>query len=314
MANYAYNNFGAAQLGNVKFNETLDFQHTGFQIKQKGFDFLSVVENPQGSDFHQSSVIGLSDKTVDLSLHGDLAVSADLNVGAALSVAAASEFVGDVTAKAALTVEGAAAFQAAVTAQATLGVTGDATFDGRITANDAVACKDTLVVDLTADITGAVTAHDNLSVLKDLSVTQDSALGGALAVDGASLFKSAVTIGDAATHADVIIYGDLTIEGTQTSVNSTDLLIEDQTITIGYGATEIGDIAANCLGLHFGQEGSALEAKLCYDGAEFEFTHPLRLPAGSGLAVGGWAINEDATSGDLVMMKGGVPKFVLASV
>jgi len=308
---YAYSSFGAAQLGNVKFNQTLDFQHSGFQLKQKGSDFLSVVENPQGSDFHQSSAIGLADKTVDLSLHGDLSVSADLNVGAALSVAAASELVGDVTAKAALTVEGAAAFQAAVTAQANLGVTGDAIFDGRITANDAVACKDTLVVDLTADITGAVTAHDNLSVLKDLSVTQDSALGGALAVDGASLFKSAVTIGEAATHADVTIYGNLTIEGTQTAVNSTDLLIEDQTITIGVGATTVQDITANCLGLHFGQ--GALEAKLCYDGAEFEFTHPLRLPAGSGLAVGGWAINEDAASGDLIMMKDGVAKFVLAS-
>jgi hypothetical protein len=117
---------------------------------------------------------------------------------------------------------------------------------------------------LNADVAGNGISGGNGSALSvNLS-------GTSLTVDGDGL-RLSPTIPDAHTFSsDITIAGNLTVQGNQTSLNTTELFVDDVNITIGSGSAP-----ADNMGITFGTSGSVETLQIGNSVAELQSSLPL---------------------------------------
>lgn len=124
-----------------------------------------------------------------------------------------------------------------------------------------------VINNILVDLANAETDIDNLETSRVFraSSSTDNALARFDGTDGNLIQNSLVTVTDTGSMTvpeDLLVQGNLTVEGTLTSVNSTDLEVEDKNITINKGGT---DITAEGAGLTV--ERTGVDGSIVYEDA-----------------------------------------------
>ena len=97
-----------------------------------------------------------------------------------------------------------------------------------------------------------------------------------------------VSGGNATFASDVTVSGNLTVSGTQTTINTTNLNVEDKNITINYST---GDSSSTADGAGITIQDavdSSNDATILWDATDdrFDFSHDIQLPDGAGVRLG----------------------------
>ena len=111
---------------------------------------------------------------------------------------------------------------------------------------------------------------------------------------GTGFASNAVSIGD--SDDTVTIPGNLTVSGTTTTINTTDLNVEDKNITLNYHATNDTSGSADGAGITVQDAVSAsTDASLTWDAAGdfWNFSHKVSLPNNSGIKRNNFWLNTD---------------------
>lgn len=197
-------------------------------------------------------------------LGGTLSVTGGTTLSSTLGVTGATNLQSTLDVTGATTLEDTVNIQGAATLDSTLGVTGAATLSSTLNVVGAVDLDSTLNVDGnstlggTLSVTGAATLNSSLDVtgvttLDDtLDVNASATISGDITLDGAgaqTITNSAGNLTITSTAGDVfvegtqfqgdnvIIPGDLTVSGTTTTINSTEVNIGDNIITLNAAGT-----------------------------------------------------------------------------
>ena len=141
------------------------------------------------------------------------------------------------------------AVSGASTLSSTLVVTGASNLNGALTANGPVIVNNTSVINGGLTANGTLAVNGALTANSTLAVTGASTLSGGLTVTGASTLNGHVTI-----------VGDFTVTGSHSTLNTTETVMIDKTITMGSGNT--GDASPMSLNMAYKESGNDYTAGL----------------------------------------------------
>ena len=213
---------------------------------------------------------------------GTVQIIRGATVGGRLDVGGAFDVVGGATFESTTDYAGAARFASTVT------TTGAITANGGITAS-------------ALDVTGLAKFNGNVTVgdaATDVLTVTSGATFGATDHTGAARFASTVTTsGDVTVGATLTVSGNFLVSGTVTTVNRTDLNIDDKTITMG--RTLGNDALADGGGLVL--KGSSDRTWTWSQTRGWESSQGVNVASGSAYSINGTSVLNSTTLGSSVV-------------
>ena len=190
---------------------------------------------------------------------------------------------------------------------ATGGLHFDFSNQGRATFNENLTVGGRLQVNSDLQVNGNTTlgnaSTDTVATPGVLSVTNTttstSSSTGALIVSGGAGIAENLNVG-----GDVIVTGNLTVEGSQVTLETTALDVEDKNITLNYHATADTSASADGAGITIQDAvNSTTDATILWNATNdaFDFSHPITVD-GTAIIDGGVGV---ATSGTLIVQQKG---------
>jgi len=138
---------------------------------------------------------------------------------------------------------------------------GDKTFNNDVIVSNDLTVGHDLDVNNNANVDVDLTVGQDVNITRDISVTNNSLIGGTQTVTGNFRTNSNATIdNNLQVDGNAVIDGDLTINGTTTTINTTNLDVEDKNITINKNGT---DVSAE--GAGFTVERETIDGSFIYD-------------------------------------------------
>ena len=143
---------------------------------------------------------------------------------------------------------------------------GNNTFSGSNTHSGILSVTNS--TDSTSHADGSLIVSGGVGIAKKLYVNSDADISGALTVDGAA------TVGGSLT-----ITGDLQVDGTTTTINSTELTVDDKNIIVASGSANSAAADGAGLTIDTGEANESDIPQLTWDAtnSEFNFNKALRL-------------------------------------
>ena len=200
------------------------------------------------------SVVGVTTLNNTLSVGQATTLNNTLSVGEATTLASTLDVTGVTTLASTLSVTDA------TTLLSTLSVGEATTLNKTLSVGEATTLLSTLSVGQATTLNNTLSVVGATTLLSTLSVGQATTLNNTLDVTGVTTLLSSLSVGGANTTleynlsvgGDIVVSGDLDIKGKINSISTTatDLLIEDNTITLN--STNIANGDASNLGLIIG--------------------------------------------------------------